>query len=570
MATNANFTTRTATYQELIADGRGYSAPSYQRDYSWSRPQWKNLWHDVIGMYFRQGRLHYMGPLVVESQSDGRRMVIDGQQRLATLSVLTVAVIDALRRLASSGIGADKNRARADELYERFIRSRNPASLVETDRLSLSETDDRFYREHLVRLRKPEDTGALPPSNRALWDCLGYFAEQIREVDNFRRDGAALAGLISETVAWQLTFTLITVDDVSDAYTIYETLNSGGLALTPADLLKGHIIATSSRAHRAVMRRRWHRIAILVGQAQVPDLLRYHMLCELPVVPRPRLYRLVRDRYKSARDVFELLETLETRAELFAAVGDPSHEYWTEVPEAGRFVTELQLLRTTSMMPLLFAVWESWSRESFVRVLKLVCALAFRYTVVGRLSAGDLERAYHRAGKAVMDRTARALPDLLELLRPVHVSDEQTVEAFTFLTLPTYGPRKRLAKHILGRLEEDASGNVGPDLLEDDSGTIEHILPEHPDADWADVFPAALQDRAVYRIRNLALLEVALNREAGNGAYVRKLAAYAKSRYALTNAICRIAPEAWTPAHIDKRQAQLAIRAARLWRADFA
>ncbi len=59
MATNANFITRTATYQELIADGRGYSVPPYQRDYSWSRPQWRNLWHDVIGMYFRNGRRHY-------------------------------------------------------------------------------------------------------------------------------------------------------------------------------------------------------------------------------------------------------------------------------------------------------------------------------------------------------------------------------------------------------------------------------------------------------------------------------------------------------------------------------
>ncbi len=570
MATNANFITRTATYQELIADGRGYSVPPYQRDYSWSRPQWRNLWHDVIGMYFRNGRRHYMGPLVVESRSDGSQVVIDGQQRFATLSVLTLAVIDALRRLASSGVEVEKNSARADELLERFIRRRNPASLVETDRLRLSATDDRFYREHLVHLREPEDSGALSPSNKALWDCFGYFAEQIGQVDNFRQDGAALAGLISETVAWRLIFTLITVDDISDAYTIYETLNSGGLALTPTDLLKSHIIATASSEHRAVMRRRWHRIATTVGQARVPDLLRYHILCELPVVPRPKLYRLVRDRYRSARDVFELLEILETRSEFFAAVGDPSHQYWSETPEARRCLTELQLLRTTSMMPLLFAAWEKWSKEAFVLVLKLVCALAFRYTVVGRLSAGDLERAYHRASKAVMAGTAREVPDLFELLRPVYVSDEETVQAFTFLTLPTYGPRKRLAKHILMRLEEDASGNAGPGSLEDDSATIEHILPEHPDADWADVFPAALQERAVYRIGNLALLEVRLNREAGNGAYARKLAAYAKSRYALTKAICRIAPETWTPSHIDERQGRLAARAVRLWRADFA
>ena len=563
------FSTRTVTYQELIANGRGYSVPPYQRDYAWSRQQWEHLWNDLVATRARNGR-HYLGALVVETGPRGKYVVIDGQQRLATLNVLTLAVIDALRGLASSGVEATGNNIRADELHKRFILERNPASLVETGRLSLNQTDDGFYQEYLVQMREPDDVRALPRSNRALWDCFQFFGERVRGLDDVRGDGAALARLISETVAWQSVFTLITVNDVSDAYTIFESLNTGGLELTQTDLLKSHILTTASAGDRAMACRRWNRITAAVGRTKVPELLRYHMLCEQPVVPRPDLLRLVHGRHRSARDVFELLEALETRAKLFAAIGDPTHEYWSGTPEARRCVTELRLLRTTSMMPLLFALWEKWSNADFVRALKLVCALAFRYTVVRRVSAGHLEATCHRASRAVLDGGVRELPELFELLKPLYASDEETAHAYTFLTLPTYGPLKRLAKHILLRLEEDASGRP-PGSMKADSATIEHILPENPDAaDWEDAFPAALQERAVHRIGNLALLEVEFNREAGNGAYAGKLAVYAKSRYALTSAICRTAPERWTPPDIDERQRQLAARAVRVWRCDFA
>ncbi len=560
--------TRTVNYQELIGNGRAYFVPPYQRDYSWRQEQWEDLWNDISEMRDHEDGRHYMGALVVEARSDRRFVVIDGQQRFATLSILALAVIRALHQLAEDGVEPEENTARAGELRKRFIGGKDPASLVESSRLNLNATDDGFYQDYLVQLRRPRNPRGLIRSNKLLWQCFGYFTKRIRGVDSFGRDGTALARLISETVARRLVFMLITVDDALNAYTVFETLNARGLELTTTDLLKNYLFAKASSADRPSMLRRWRRIAATVGQENVPDLLRYHMLCEEPRVRSRRLFKLVRDRYRTPQGVYDLLEVLESRAEVFAAVKDPSHGHWTGVQEARRYVTELNVFRVAQMMPLLFVVREEWPERDFVRILKLVCVLAFRYTVVSRRNPNDLESAYHRAGRAVKDGAVTGPRELFELLRPIYVSDEQTATGFSFLSIPTRGPRKRLAKHILARLEADRSGS--PCDPETDPGTIEHILPENPGAPWESDFPPGNQDAAVNRIGNLTLLEAGLNREVGNASYAEKVLAYGRSRYALTRAVVEGAPEVWTPALLDARQRRLADRAVHVWRADFA
>ena len=568
MARTTLLDTRTVNYQELIGNGRAYFVPPYQRDYSWRQEQWEDLWNDISDMLSPEDSRHYMGALVVEAQSDRRFVVIDGQQRLATLSVLALAVIDALLELAASGVDAEENRARARELRNRFIGEKDPASLVESSRLNLNETDNGFYQDYLVQLEEPGNPRGLKPSNKLLWGCFQYFGKQIRRLDALKNDGRGLAGLMSETVARHLVFILITVDYALNAYAVFETLNARGLELTTTDLLKNYIFAKASDADRPSMLRGWQRIADTVGQKRVPDLLRYHLLCEQPQVRRRRLFKIVRDRYKSARDVFSLLRVLERRAELFAAVLDPSHEYWVETPDARPYVVELKLFRVTQMMPLLFVVWEKWSRPDFVRTLKLVSAVAFRYTVVSRLNTNELEPVYHRASKAVVDGAARGPRELFEELRPIYVTDRHMASAFAYLAIPPRGPRKRLVRHILARLEQDASGR--PCDSERDPGTIEHILPENPDSEWEEGFPRATRQGAANRIGNLTLLEAKLNRAVGNGSYERKLAAYDRSRYDITRAISEIAPEEWTLSFLEERQRQLARRAVHLWRSDFA
>ncbi|WP_322496267.1 DUF262 domain-containing protein [Chloroflexus sp.] len=89
--------TRTISFLELIGNGKRYRVPPYQRDYSWSEEQWEDLWNDILALRQQTSEYHYMGALVVqEASGDHDLLIIDGQQRMATLSILALAVIDRL------------------------------------------------------------------------------------------------------------------------------------------------------------------------------------------------------------------------------------------------------------------------------------------------------------------------------------------------------------------------------------------------------------------------------------------------------------------------------------------
>ena len=560
---------RTINYLELIGNGRSYRVPPYQRDYSWSEEQWEDLWNDIADLRCRPEDHHYLGALVVEGKSDREFLVIDGQQRLATLSLLALAVIARLHAMAESGIDSDANRERGREIRNRFVGEKDPASLIESSRLYLNETDNAFYQDYLVQLRAPRNPRGLPQSNRRLWDCLRYFEKQLDSLEELRENGLAVASLLSETAARQLIFILITVDDELNAYTVFETLNARTLELTTTDLLKNHLFSRIGvPADLEALQRRWRSLVATVDQQRFPEFLRYHLLCELPRVPGRRLFKLVRDRTRTAQDAFKLIDDLEDRAELFAALSDPNHGYWMERRGAKEHIRDLNLFRVRQETPLLFTAWESFSPDDFVRMLKLVSVISFRYTVVCGLNPNALESVYHRAAKAVMDGDARTPAAAFDRLKPIYVDDERTRQNFALLVVNTRGQRKKLARYILARLEQDAAGRAFDP--ETDPGSIEHVLPESPSDAWEGAFPTERWETSVYRLGNLTFLEPAANRDVGNSTYADKVDAYRGSRYALTRQLAEMAPERWTPELVDERQRRLAERAAHLWRSDFA
>ena len=561
----------TTTYLDLIGNGKRYRVPPYQRDYSWTEEEWEDLWNDIVDLHREPDSRHYMGAVVVQAETDREFLVIDGQQRLATIGIFTLAVIRKLHRMAEGGIDPERNRERAQELRNRFIGEKDPASLIENSRLNLNETDDALYQDYLVQLRDPHNPRGLHRSGALLWKCFGYFSDRLEELAELRDDGEALTKVLSETVARRLLFINITVDDDFNAYTVFETLNARGLELTTTDLLKNYLFSkVTATGDLDALRRRWQSLLGTVTQERFPDFLRYHLLCEQPRIRKQRLFKLVQERVRTPEEVFGLLDALEARAELFAALSDASHDYWTDLPDARPHIRELILFRARQMTPLLFAAWERLRMErpdDFVRILKLVSVVTFRYSIVSAFNPNALESVYHDAAKAVLDGNASAPRAVFDLLRPIYVDDDRFRDDFAKLTVRARGQRRKFAKYVLCRLEADARGS--PCDHETDPATIEHILPQNPSADWTEDFPPRQHESAVDRLGNLTLLEAGPGRDLGNAPFSQKRPSYARSGYALTNRIPELAPEEWTLALLERRQRELAGRAVHIWRADF-
>jgi hypothetical protein len=560
--------TGTSTFLELIGNGRLYVVPPYQRDYSWTEEQWEDLWTDIEDLAARQDDTHYMGALVVEGRSDREFAVIDGQQRLATLSLLVLAVIDRLHDLSRLGVDASSNRQRAEALRARFIGEKDPASLVESSKLTLNDNDDAFYQDYLVQLRAPLNPRGLSKSNKLLWQCFVYFRRQVERWAVGTLDGEQLARLVSETTGRQLMFIRIAVDDELNAYTVFETLNARGLELSATDLLKNYLFSRlRTPADLQALQRRWKSLMATVHQERFPEFLRYHLQCELPRVRTQRLFKLVRERVHTGEDTFALLDALERRAEVFAALFDAQHEYWIDRRESAQFVRELNVLRVRQMTPLVFAAWERLDPTDFARVLKLLVVILFRYSAVSGLNTNALELVFHEAARGVLDGRLRTPADVFGAMRSVYVDDERFSQEFALFAPDSTGQGSKMVRYILARLEGDASGRVCD--ADTDPGTVEHILPVNPSAAWESSFPREVWERYIDRLGNLTWLEPALNRRVGNAELETKIAAYSESRYVLSNTLPDEVGTEWTPAKVDARQLQLARRAVHQWRSDF-
>ncbi|MEL7330306.1 MAG: DUF262 domain-containing protein, partial [Cyanobacteria bacterium J06559_1] len=100
-----NFNTANTTFRQLLGNGLTYRVPRFQRDYSWGADEWDDLWQDIVGLFEDDSeQAHYLGYLVLQSSDNKRFDIIDGQQRMTTLSVMILAGLSYLEDLIKLGL----------------------------------------------------------------------------------------------------------------------------------------------------------------------------------------------------------------------------------------------------------------------------------------------------------------------------------------------------------------------------------------------------------------------------------------------------------------------------------
>lgn len=557
--------TKTLSFLEILGNGRSYKVPPYQRDYSWREEHWEELWLDICEVSEQKDKRHYMGAVVLKAEDDRVFLIIDGQQRIATLTILGLAVIDRLNALATEDA---TNADRAQGLRSRFIGEKDPASLLEISKLVLNSHDNGFFQDYVVQGKRHPNTKSLTKSNRLLADCFAYFSQKIAESE-FGSNGRSVAELLSEVVARRLLFIVIEVADDISAYTVFETLNARGLELTTTDLLKNYLFSeVNTKSDLDSLQRRWHALTEVVGQEKFGEFLRYHYLTKFPKIRSGRLFKLVRDEVKGPTQVMELMDRLEGRATIFEALNDSRSFLWTDNPEIRPLISELNLLGIKQATPLLMAAYEKLEPTELNKVVKLVCVMAFRYTTVGQLNPNEWEPACHYAAKAVLTGEATTARQVSEKLSSLSVNDEKFAADFAQRSFPTSGSKKRVTKYVLCRLESYFSNRAVD--FETDPGTIEHIFPDNARSEWVESFGTDRFAEVVQRIGNLTLLSASQNRDCADSPYDRKVALYVASEYAITRDVAADAPIEWTVSHFDKRMEKLAKMAQHVWRSDFA
>lgn len=559
MAVNNLLDTSTVSLSDIIGNGKVYKVPSYQRDYSWKQDHWEDLWADITSVISGDS-IHYMGSIVLQHKGDKKYSVIDGQQRLSTLTLIVLATIKTLQTLIDQNIDKDNNIERVSLLTKKFLGDKDPGSLTYSAKLELNENNNSFFQTHLMVFRKPLNEKTLGDSDKLLWQAYNFFLGKITAYFDNNQNGEDLANFLNKQVAERMLFIQIVVEDELSAYTVFETLNSRGVSLTVTDLLKNYLFSLSTKVDLEHVKEKWRKIVDTVGLDNFPAFLRHYWISKNKLIRQEYLFRAMKDVVKTSPRVIELLDELERNAQLYNALTNSSDPFWIGQKDQKKRVKEIELFKEKQALPILLASYNNLTPEEFTKVLRVVSVITFRYTIIGGLHTNLKEDVYNKAAIKISNNELTTASSIANEVKALYTSDKDFKNDFSTTAINTKR-NKKLVRYILFEIENHlAQTDID---YEDSPATIEHILPENAGDDWVADFPVSIQESLVYRLGNYTILEDDKNRACGSKNFEEKKAIYQTSQYVMTK---QIVAQCWTPNTLDNRQTKLSDYASTSWR----
>lgn len=309
-----------------MGNGISYVVPRFQRDYSWTEEEWDDLWQDILETCKDEKEpAHYMGYLVLQSDDSKNFDIIDGQQRMTTLSLLVLAVLKNLQMLQSKGVDSENNKKREEQLRNTYIGYLDPVTLIPKSKLKLNKHNDSFYQNYLAPLQSIPQRG-LNFSEKLIKKAFEWFADRVKK-DISDNEGVSLAKFI-DSVSDKLFFTVITVTDELNAFKVFETLNARGVRLSATDLLKNYLfsVVNSESPHETEMKtieERWEKIVGKLGSESFPDFLRVYWNSRNKLVRKTDLFKTIKTSVRNKETAFSLIRELDENADFYAALRNP-------------------------------------------------------------------------------------------------------------------------------------------------------------------------------------------------------------------------------------------------------
>lgn len=544
----------------LLAD-HYIRVPLYQRAYSWIDEQIEELLRDLSDAMRNKEVEYFLGTIVLTRHQAGQHAVIDGQQRLATVSILICAI-----RNHFYGIG---DAERADELHRDYLAKKELRGLSETPHLTLMASDNVFYESHI--LTKPSPTTkakskkSLPASNARLETALRLCTDHVNTLAKTTHTPATVLLDWIEYLNDKAKVIVVEVNDEAAAYTIFEVLNDRGLELSVSDLLKNFIFrvagdkVSEAQAH-------WSRmVGILEASGTEEKALKTfirHVWASRNGVTREKdLYDKIRQHVTGKQRAVAFAKELSELALVYAALDNSNDELWKEFgPSVREAVEALQTLKATQIRPLLLAIVAHFDPKEVRRAMPMLVCWTVRLMVVGKLGSGPLEQGYADRAQDVSSGKITTALQLFEASKGFLSSDAEFEQAFAVARVSA----QYLARFYL-RVLEKQSAAAGDELVVNpniDAVNLEHVMPQTRAPHWLQV-PEEQHENYVKRLGNMALLDRDLNEKIGNLPFADKAKLLAKSKIAMTNSIA--SASIWDPDAIDERQRKMAKLAVKVW-----
>jgi hypothetical protein len=442
-----------------------FEIPAYQREYAWEEAQVKEFWTDLshavsLGPYF-------LG-LIILTGENKRKQVVDGQQRLLTITLLAAAL-----RQAAVAVGRN---ALADQLQSTLLRSLDYATDEVFPRIILTDPRANKTLQSIIDNGniKADIEVAEGSSSQRLWEAYQFFQGQLPDADTpdtFRQLGA-WAEFINE----QLYLAVFEHPDEAAAYSVFEVVNTRGRQLTTADLLKNYVLRETPEEVRWERYQQWYRMAEQFEQVGSPifvQFIRHVVNQEAGYILPKDLYNYISKRGEFAQAVVPSIDDLMTRLQanlpLYLQLVDPTLDGPAD-PAALDIFVALNDLGVVAVRPLMLAIDATGdATAAMLQVLRLIV----KRMVVGNLGASSVERKFAEAAKVVHERGSwqEGLATLREMEHP-------RGDFITQLTRRSYN------RGVLAFIRRSIiSESMTPAAV----GTLQYVRPRQPVGDaWPD------------------------------------------------------------------------------------
>jgi hypothetical protein len=539
--------------------------PPFQRPYSWEKKHVQVFWNDIVEHQKRKETnppedRYFLGPIVTLSKSNSEIELLDGQQRLATATIL----FSVLRDIAI-GIGTEPFNRFAYDIQRDMIEKDDEGTYA----LQMGEVDNLYFRNSIQR--DPRDGHERPKaklrSHRNIQTAINILTDGVRAVMPSADEAKQVQYLrkLSLIVRRDLVMASIPVLSETQAFKIFETLNDRGLRLSPPDLLLNYLMREAKSPGRKVIREHWTMMTEQMGRRDIARFLRHMWVSNYGDLKKEDLFTALKNHIEKHQiDSVVFAEKCAADCNSYIALLDVDEK---QLHKSARYVRIVARdLDFQPAFPLLLSCFQTLDLKYFERVLQLLLVFLVRRSIISGLDSGETEDILFRLARDVRERMADGqnnykgcfayLKDEFVKYSPV---DAKVITDVSTVYLHTDDARyvlTRLANYMQSPTKEMALGDV----------SLEHIFPQNPSDEWKN--KDALGPYTDH-IGNLTMLGENLNAEAAkNWGFARKKAeSYSKSELKMVQ---RIAADykKWDAEAVLNRAKKLAPLIPKLWNFD--
>lgn len=533
-----------------------FRVPAYQRSYSWEREHIQSLLSDINDAIKNKEKEYFLGSIVVTGSADQRNEVVDGQQRLTTVSLLIAAIKDIFDKNGDIEV--------VSSVKTDFLASTDRKTKEKEPKLLLNEVDNELYQELIDGIKKTDASRYPRQSHKRLIDAANFAYKYLEDLCATSKDAEADLHAWLDYLELNLKVIVVTAPDDSNAFIIFETLNDRGLELAISDLLKNYLFHKSGDKVEETKNRWLSMVAVLESASDDPlvvTFLRQFAMSKYGLVREKELFGLIKRKITSKKTALQFSTELATTSKVYSALINTEHEHWYQFDSSVRDnIATINLLGMTQIRPLLLAILEKFDASNVKKAFEKLVNAAVRFQIVGGLGGGSLERMYAETAKSVSDGLISNTSQLINAFNSLP-TDSLFEQAFATASIS----KQSLARYYLRRLEEGIMSKTDEKVPSKDTNRVnlEHILPITLGADWQTKWNS--DDTRAYqkRIGNLALVSAKGNSTVGNENFESKKILYENSVFHFTKIIAE--NDEWTKEKIDARQKLMASTAVKVW-----